>query len=563
MVRPGPGSCRLFAPLLLSVLGCASSPRGPLASRPADSPGAGGHVSSSAGLSAGTAAARASCPLSSRPGPSHRTPDEAADRTIQTVSDEQLAQDRKSNSAVVPESIIPAAESVRSDDSTDAPAETTSVRAEEAAPAAVYSLTLSDVIGLAEQQNPNVILARERINEAYARVDRADALWLPSLRAGLNYNHHEGAIQDVAGRVFNTTRSSLYGGMGANAVGAGSPAVPGLIAQFHLTDAIFQPRAAAHQAASRQYGAAAVRNDILRDTAVAYLELIRSERSLAIAAEALDNTQKLTDLTRQYAQAGEGLQSDHERMEAELALRQDRLISAEEDVQVASARLAQLLHANPACQIVSGEPMVVPLSILLLDKPPAEFVAMGLSRRPELAEHQHLVCEAVERMKREKFAPLIPSVLLGVSYGGMGGSIGSSIRNTDDRLDADAVAYWEIRNLGLGERAARDEASSLVRQAQWRQVALLDRIAREVSEAHSQVSQRERRVERARAAIQAAEKSYALNLQRIENVQGLPIEVLQAIQALATARQTYLNAVIDYNIAQFQLCRAVGWFEAP
>ncbi|WP_082846764.1 TolC family protein [Planctomyces sp. SH-PL14] len=135
------------------------------------------------------------------------------------------------------------------------------------------------------------------------------------------------------------------------------------------------------------------------------------------------------------------------------------------------------------------------------------------------------------------------------------------MRNTDDRLDADAVADWEIRNLGYSERAARDEASSLVRQAQWRQVALLDRIAREVSEAHSQASQRERSVERARAAIQAAEKSYALNLQRIENVQGLPIEVLQASQALATSRQTYLNAVIDYNIAQFQLCRAIGWFE--
>ena len=559
MVRPGP--CRLLAPLLLGVLGCASSPRGPLASKPAESPSAGGPVSTSAGLSAGTAAARASCPPSPRPGASNSTPDLGTSRTIQTVSDEQLTEDEKPNPSAVPESIIPAAESVRSDGSTEALIETTTVRPEEAAAAAVYSLTLSDVIGPAEEQNPNVILARERINEAYARVDRADALWLPSLRAGLNYNHHEGAIQDVAGRVFNTTRSSFYGGMGANAVGAGSPAVPGLIAQFHLTDAIFQPRAAAHQAASRQYGAAAVRNDILRDTAVAYLELIRSERALAIAAEALDNTQKLTDLTRQYAKAGEGLQSDHERMEAELALRQDRLISAEEDLQVASARLAQLLHANPACQIVSGEPMVVPLAILLLDKTPAEFVAMGLCRRPELAEHQHLVCEAVERMKREKLAPLIPSVLLGVSYGGMGGSVGSSIRNTDDRLDADAVAYWEIRNLGYGERAARDEASSLVRQAQWRQVALLDRIAREVSEAHSQASQRERRVERARAAIQAAEKSYALNLQRIENVQGLPIEVLQAIQALATSRQTYLNAVIDYNIAQFQLCRAIGWFE--
>ncbi len=274
----------------------------------------------------------------------------------------------------------------------------------------------------------------------------------------------------------------------------------------------------------------------------------------------VDGKRKMTRLSKDEDE--EGLQSDHQRMEAELALRQDRLVSAQEDLQVASARLAQLLHSNPASQIVTGEPAVVPLSLITLDKTPAEFVSMGLSRRPELAEHQHLVCEAVEKLNREKYAPLVPSVLLGVSYGGLGGSIGSSIRNSDDRLDADAVAYWEIRNLGAGERAARDEANSVIRQAQWRQVALLDRIAREVAEAHSQVVQRERRIEATRRGIQSAEGSYALNLQRIENKQGLPIEVLQSIQALATARQAYLNSVVDFNVAQFQLCRAVGWFES-
>lgn len=424
-----------------------------------------------------------------------------------------------------------------------------------------YTLSLSGVLDLADTKNPNVMLARERINEAYARVDRAEALWLPSLRAGLNYNHHEGAIQDVAGNVFNTTRSSLYGGFGANAVGAGSPAVPGLVAQFHLTDAMFQPRAASHQAASRQFNAAAIRNDTLRDTAVAYLELVRAEHAIGIAQEALGNTEQLAELTNQYAEAGEGLQSDHQRLEAEVALRRDRAVSAQEDHQVAIARLAQLLHSDPASTILSAEPVVAPLSLISMDHEAAELVSLGLSRRPELAEQQHLVCEAVEKLKREKYAPLIPSVLLGVSYGGLGGSIGSSIQNTSDRVDADAVAFWEVRNFGAGERAARDEAQSVLRQSQYRQLALLDRIAREVTEAHSQVIQRSQRIEVTRVAIQSAEKSYALNRQRIENKQGLPIEVLQSIQALATARQSYLNAVMDFNIAQFHLCRAVGWFE--
>lgn len=227
---------------------------------------------------------------------------------------------------------------------------------------------------------------------------------------------------------------------------------------------------------------------------------------------------------------------------------------------MASARLAQVLHADPSIQIQSGEPTVIPLHLVEVNDGPAAYVATGLMRRPELAEQKHLVCEAVERLRREKYAPLVPSVLLGMSYGGLGGGLGSSIVNTDDRWDADAVAYWEVRNLGFGERAARAETSSLQRQAQMREVAILDRVAREVAEAHAQVTKRQQRIELTRRGVEAARKSYALNVQRIENAQGLPIETLQSIQALATAQRAYLNAVVDYNVAQLELSRAIGWF---
>lgn len=310
-------------------------------------------------------------------------------------------------------------------------------------------------------------------------------------------------------------------------------------------------------------GEKSARNDVLRDAALAYLELVRAEHGVAIAQAALANTEKLTELTRQYSETGQGLQSDHQRMEAELAIRREQLAAQQEVLQVASARLAQVLHADPSVLIVSGEPVVTPLDVMVAEDSAAAHVALGLSRRPELSEQKHLVCEAVERLNREKYAPLIPSVLLGMSYGGMGGGLGNSIVNSSQRWDADAVAYWELRNLGFGDRAAQGETASIARQAQMREVALLDRVAREVVEAHTQVVQRKKRVELSKKGITSAEQSYQLNEQRIENAQGLPIEVLQAVQALATAQRSYLNAVIDYNIAQFELCRATGWFVEP
>ncbi|HLQ44047.1 MAG TPA: TolC family protein, partial [Planctomycetaceae bacterium] len=119
--------------------------------------------------------------------------------------------------------------------------------------------------------------------------------------------------------------------------------------------------------------------------------------------------------------------------------------------------------------------------------------------------------------------------------------------------------YWELRNLGFGESAARAEAHSRVHQAKWREVATLDRIAREVVEANAQVRSRQQQLSVAEEGVQAAMSSFEKNSERILNAQGLPLETLQSLQALAQARREYLRAVSDYNIAQFQLQRAIGW----
>ena len=468
-----------------------------------------------------------------------------------------------SSSGVPPASqprVRPVADSPASLPNAPTPATATGL---EPADVAAHSLDLATLLGMVDGQNPQVALARERIAEAYAQRDRAEYLWLPSLRAGVNYNKHEGAIQDVAGKVFDTSRGSLYGGLGAAAVGAGSPAVPGVWAHFHLADACFQPQIAGLEASARSHAAGAARNTLLRDAAVAYWELVRAEQQQAITLEALQHTEELARLTEAYARTGQGLKADQQRVAAELAVRRSERLQVDESVRVASTHLVRLLGGDPLARIATAEQAVVPLELTPQDTPAAELVEQGLSRRPELAESRHLVAQACQRLRREQFAPLIPSLILGLSYGGLGGGLGSQITHTGDRLDADVAAYWELRQLGLGEQAVRAEASSRVRQAELRQVADLDRVAQEVVTAHSQVQARAGRIEIARAGIQTAEESFRLNQERIQNAQGLPIEVLQSIQSLALLRREYLNAVADYNIAQFQLWWATGWLADP
>jgi len=426
-------------------------------------------------------------------------------------------------------------------------------------PGEAQPINLPTALMLTAGRNPQIAFAQARIEESRAQQDRAEVLWLPSLRAGANYNKHEGRIQDVAGTVIETSRGSVYSGLGAGAVGAGSPAVPGVLAQFHVTDAVFQPRIAQQTMRARNASARATTNDNLLSTALAYVQLQRASQEKAVAETALLQAAELERVTKEFAAAGEGLTSDHDRARTELAVRKNEVQRSDEAVQVASARLAQQIRWEYAQVLQPAEQSLYPVQMVDLQTSPQGLVAAGLSHRPEIAEARHLVCEAVERLNREKYAPLIPSVLLGVSYGGLAGGLGGDLINGGDRVDADAMAYWELRQLGFGEKAARREANSRIVQTRMKQVAMMDQIAREIVEAYAQAESRARQIETAEEAVSAAQDSFHRNWERIENGQGLPIEVLQSIQAMTSAQREYTRTVADYNVAQFTLHRSLGW----
>jgi outer membrane protein TolC len=326
-----------------------------------------------------------------------------------------------------------------------------------------------------------------------------------------------------------------------------------------LADAIFQPRITERTAWARQHAADAVLQDRMLEAAVAYLELLEAAQDIAIADEILADTAELARVTDEYARTGQGLLSDADRLRTDLALRRNEAIRAHERFTVASARLAEVLSLQAECQLLPSEVTVVPIDLVPMAHSRQELLASGLTYRPELKESRCLVAEACERLKREKFAPLVPSVLLGMSYGGFGGGVGGNVSRFNDRADFDAMAYWQVRNLGFGERAARDLTGSQIEQAKFTQVRLMDRIAREISEAQTQVQHRRQQIEVAEAAVAAAQQSYEHNIARIREGQGLPIEALQSIHALATARREYLSVVMDYNESQFRLQRALGW----
>ena len=415
----------------------------------------------------------------------------------------------------------------------------------------LYQIDLPTALRLASAQNYKIAIATERIAEASAQLDQSKALVLPALTVGASYNHHEGPIQETNGNVLDVNRSARYAGLGAGAAGAGTVQFPGVSLTIDLADAFFEPLAARQNSLAAKAGAAAVTNQVLLDVCIAYYELVHAKAALAIAEETYQNASYLAGLTETFAKTGEGLESDAERAAVEQLLRERNFEKAREAFRVQSVRLAEMLHLDSEVQLDPADTNVVPIHIVQADRSLNELIETAMLNHPQVKQQQALADRAFERFRQAKNGPLIPNLALNFSAGRFDGESGDS----GGRSDYDALLYWRFY---FGDEARTREQHSRYRQARLERLAAADRVASEVAESYARIEALQKQLAPSASAIERASRSLQLNRARIYEKQGLPIEVLQAIQSLETTRRLYLDTVIDYNQAQFRLYTALG-----
>ena len=435
----------------------------------------------------------------------------------------------------------------------------------------VEPIDLANAFKLAGVGSLDIAIARQRVLEATAELSQARALWLPSLFFGPTWYRSDGQIQTVDGQVQTISRSALFlGGETALAntfpgppPGTGIPSMNGFSSVLRISDAIFEPMAARRVLQANQAGVRTAINDAMLQVAEAYFDLQAATGRLAIAREAAANAEGLAQITGAYARLGQGLEADHSRAKTELRHRQKEIHLASGQMLVASAKLARLLVLNPRIVFAPAEPAECIIRLIPDDVPLEDLVVQGLKHRPELANAQELVNAALVRWKQAKLRPFVPSVAVTYGGGGLGGGQNAFFGNFGPRGDALASLFWELQSLGFTDLAIMRQRAAQHQTARLKLVRMQTRVAEDVVAANATRQAALRQIEDSRKTLVEALDSLKLNFLNIRQGAELPratrpIEVLQPIQALAQARLDYLDSVLDYNRAQFQLIRAIG-----
>ncbi len=421
-----------------------------------------------------------------------------------------------------------------------------------------YRIDLAAALKLADADNTRIALARERIKQAEAELSLAKILILPDISVGASYNRHDGPLQASSGDILDVKRSAGYAGLGSGAVGAGDMQVSGIGLNVDLGEAFYAPLVARQNLLAVKAESDAVKNQTLLMVAAAYFELVRAQGNLEVALEAHKNASELAKTTKSFADSGQGLTSDSERSGVEALIRQRGIAVAREVLAVRSVELARLLRLTMGTQLRATSSPEARVQWVDASRSAEELIAEALVNRPELKAGAAQLKGAEQSLNRTKLAPLFPKISVGASYGEFAGGRGSTISSAGNRTDLSVGVYWTLDGLGFGQHARVKGKKSLREQARLLRLDLKDGVAADVFNALAAVQNRKSQIAAVAGAVNKARRSYELNRTRVFENQGLPIETLQAIQSLATAQAMHRDAVIDYNLAQFQLYTALG-----
>ncbi|HZU37034.1 MAG TPA: TolC family protein, partial [Gemmataceae bacterium] len=243
----------------------------------------------------------------------------------------------------------------------------------------VVPIQFDTVFRLAEEQNAQIALAREKLHESQTELQLAAKGWLPNIYAGLGYYRHEGGIQNEDGTLTHSSSGALFPGLNIQT-------------EFDLREAVFQRVNAERKLWQQRGELRKVTNETLLEAATTYIDLLTARRSAALVRE-LEPLQDdlLRRAEKQLTPTDQRARVLVESIQAEISGRKQALARLRQQGDAAAAKLAYLLGLPPDARLVPTESTLTPLELVDVSRPVEELVARVLTNGPGLRELEGLL----------------------------------------------------------------------------------------------------------------------------------------------------------------------------
>ena len=298
-------------------------------------------------------------------------------------------------------------------------------------------------------------------------------------------------------------------------------------------------------------------NDVLLDAAKRYYNLVLNEALLEIRSRAVEISTEQVRMNTVQEGAGTATGLDVLQSQAQLASDEQNLVDQQSTRRQAAIQLTGVLNSSFDQDLTSADNILRKKRLLPKGVSLNQLLSLAIDNRPELKRYEELRL-AAKRAVMVAAAPLHPQVDLGGSVYGVGaaGSSTSSIYLLNFSVN------WTLGSLGTTDLANIQQARWQARQATVQARQSFQDVFSQVRTSYDQSLASDKRIESASAQIVAAEEELRIAQKRMQNGLGLNLDVLNAQRDRTQASINKAQAIVDFNIAQAQLCHDIGLISA-
>ena len=405
-------------------------------------------------------------------------------------------------------------------------------------PPATLALTLRGALAAAVDNNPDVLLYKERIEAARGHVQTQLGAMLPNLSANVR----------------QTRQTQFRGTFGLDPVRSDPFSIfdTRLTASQNLLSVslIQRWRASRETLHVAEFESDIRKFDTMASVALLYMEGLKAMGLVKTHEANQLITGELLGIVKQRQRGGVATGLDLARLEGQLANERQQTAAAQYEVQHAKFSLANLL----------GFAFEIPLSLTDEFQPEVREVPVAQGAVEEALEHrpevraQYTRVHAMELTYSSITGERLPSLVAQGDYG----LIGNRWNNTLDTYNM--ALLLQIPLFDGGQREGRiAESRSQLRQEALRMRLVLNQVKMEVHDAIASLAAAKEQVGIARVGMQAATKELELAKERYAVITTAShFELTNGLSAVARARENLVNALFQLNAARVNLARSTG-----
>ena len=405
-------------------------------------------------------------------------------------------------------------------------------------PLETLNLTLRGALTAAVENNPDVLLYKERIEAARGQVQTQLGTMLPNLSSTVRQTRQ---TQFLGTYGLSPVRTDPFSIFDTRVNATQNLLSVSLIQRWRASREMLH--VSESESESRKF-------DTMASVALTYMEGLKAMGMVKMHEANQQVMNDLLGLIKQRQRAGAATGLDLARLDAQLAGERQQISVSQYAVERAKLNLLNLLAL----------PYETPLSLCdefrtdVLD-PPAIQVAVedALNQRPEIVGQATRV-RATELTYSSITGERLPSLVAQGDYG----LIGNRWNNTLDTYNM--ALLLQIPIFDGGQREGRvAESRSQLRQEALRLQSILNHVKMEVHDAMAGLIAARNQVNMAQVGMRSASKELELARERYTIITASShFELTNGLTAVARARENLVEALFQVNAARVNLARATG-----